>query len=159
LGLLNLTDEVVMASQGKYERFRVRDPINLEELAEVEPKRPRRDRSKRLHAPGVRFVKGTVPLSVLGQAWRLHHAAPLVLLAIKSEVDIQRWRTRENNSEVTVTSVLCAQLGLSRHARLRGVRALEAAGLISVTWERLRAPLVRLVPGLFDEGKIAVRKL
>jgi hypothetical protein len=96
---------------------------------------------------------------VLGQAWRLHHAAPLVLLAIKSEMDIQRWRTGEDNPEVAVTSALCAQLGLSCHARLRGVRALEAAGFISVTWNGRRAPLVRLAPDLFDEGKIAVRKL
>jgi hypothetical protein len=152
---LSLADEAVMASSSKYERFRSPDL----EVVGAKPARPRRNRLKQLHAPGVRFVKGPVPLSVLGQAWRLHRAAPLVLLAIKSEVDVRRWRTREDNPEVAVTSALCAQLGLSRNARLRGLRALEAAGLIGVTWEIRRAPLVRLVSGLFDEGKIAVRKL
>jgi hypothetical protein len=117
-------------------------------------------RRKRLHAPGIRFVKGTVPFPVLGQAWRLHHAAPLVLLAIKSELDIQRWRTDDaSDPEVAVTSSLCAQLGLSRSARLRAVHALETAGLVTVVWTDRCAPRVRLAPGLFDEGKITVREI
>jgi hypothetical protein len=136
-----------LASPGKYERFKAKPE-------EIKPKR--RVRRKRLHAPNVRFVKGTVSFPVLGQAWRLHHAAPLVLLAIKSEVDIQRWRTDDDNSEVAVTASLCSQLGLSRDARLRAVKALEGAGLLTATWTTRRAPRVRLAPDLFEEGKITV---
>ena len=143
-----------MSGQSKFDRFRAKEPIKLGRVKRAKPARP-----KRLHAPNVRFVKGTVPFPVLGQAWRLHHAAPLVLLAIKSEVDIQRWRTGEDNPEIAVTSALCAQLGLSRDARLRGVKALETAGLLTVTWIDHRAPRVGLAPGLFDEGKITVAEV
>ena len=80
-----------------------------------------------------------------------------MLLAIKREVDIQRWRhPEETEPEIAVTSALCDQLGVSPDARVRAVRALESAGLITVSWADRRAPKVRLAPGLFDEGKIMV---
>ena len=127
------------------------------------PKRKRRPspqtlKARRLYGPDVRWVAGPVPFSLLGQAYHLHPAGPLVLLAIKREVDIQRWRhSKEPEPEVAVSSALCDQLGISPDARVRAVRALESAGLITVTWADRRAPKVRLAPGLFDEGKIEVR--
>jgi hypothetical protein len=118
---------------------------------------PQAFRARRLYGPDVRWVKGPLPFTLLGQAYRLHHAGVLVLLAIKREVDIQRWRcTDEADPEITVTSATCDQLGLGRDARLGAIRALEAAGLITVTWAERRAPKVRLAPGLFEEGKITV---
>ena len=66
------------------------------------PKRTRRRSSRRpspqalkarkLYGPDVRWVQGPLPFTLLGQAFRLHRAAIPVLLAIKREVDIQRWR-------------------------------------------------------------------
>ena len=132
------------------------------------PKRPSRRKrrpspeqafkARRLYGPDVRWALGPLPFPLLGQAYRLHPAGPLVLLAIKSEVDIQRWRhPEEAEPEVAVTSALCDQLGLNPDTRVRAVRALESAGLITVSWADRRAPKVRLAPGLFDEGKIEVR--
>ena len=139
-----------MPTKGKYDRFEFRP----DQLKSIGVKR-RAKRPKKLHAPDVRFVKGTMPFSLLGQAFKLHPAAPLVLLAIKSEADIQYWRGNDD-PEVAVTSKLCSQLNLTRDQRLRALRALEAAGLISVAWASRRAPRVRVAPGLFDEGKITV---
>ena len=41
-------------------------------------------------------------------------------------------------------------------ARVRAIKAMEAAGLTTVTWSERRAAKIRLAPGLFDEGKITV---
>jgi hypothetical protein len=137
--------------------------VSDEDLAWEKAKRrqrisPQASKAKRLFAPGVRFIRGPVSQALLGQAWRLHHAAPLVLLAIKSEIDIQRWREADD-LEVAVTAQLCADFGLSRNTRLRAVRALEAAGMLTASWADRRAPRVRLAPGLFDEGKISVQRV
>ena len=128
--------------------------------------KPKVRRARKVFKPGIRLVLGPLPFPVLGQAWRLHAAAPLVLLAIKSEVDIRRWRARQirdttgrnapKNKPIAVTSALCEQLGLGRDSRLRAIRALESAGMITVEWSSRRAPRVRLAAGLFDEGKIWV---
>ena len=119
---------------------------------------PQTLKARRLYGPDVRWVAGPVPFSLIGQAYRLHRAALPVLLAIKREVDIQRWRRpEETEPEVAVTSALCDQLGVSSDARVRAVRALASAGLITVSWADRRAPKVRFAPGLFDEGKIEVR--
>jgi hypothetical protein len=153
----------------KYDRFIAKGvdlsdwALSDEELAQEQARRKfkahaAKQRKQRLHAPGIRFVRGTIPFPVLGQAWRLCHAALPVLLAIKSETDLQRWRTGEDDIEVAVTAALCAQLAVSRDQRLRALRALEAAGMISVTWADRSAPRVRLAPGLFDEGKLEVRR-
>ena len=119
---------------------------------------PQALQARRMYGPDVRWVKGPLPFSLIGQACRLHRAALPVLLAIKRGVDIQLWsHPEEPDPEITVTSALCEQLGVSSDARVRAVRALESAGLITVTWADRRAPKVRLAPGLFDEGKIEVR--
>jgi hypothetical protein len=118
---------------------------------------PQALKARHLYGPDVRWVKGPLPFALIGQACRLHRAALPVLLAIKREVDIQRWhRPKETEPEIAVTSALCDQLGLSSDARIRGVRALESAGLVTATWSDRRAPRVRLAVGLFDEGKITV---
>jgi hypothetical protein len=137
-------------------QFMVSDEEMAAEQARSRARAKLAKQRKQLHAPGIRFTKGTIPHPMFGQA-RLHKAAPLVLLAIKSEVDIQLWRGVEH-PEVAVTAALCAQLAISRDQRLRALHALEAAGMISVTWADRRAPRVRLAPGLFDEGKITVHK-
>ena len=90
---------------------------------------PQAFKARRLYGPDVRWVQGPLPFSLLGQAYRLHPAAIPVLLAIKREVDIQRWRRPEEpEPEIAVTSALCDQLGVSHDARVRAVRALEARG-------------------------------
>jgi hypothetical protein len=140
--------------------------LSDEEVAECEAKaRARAARRKRAtqwqeYDTGIRFTK-SIAHPLLGQAWRCHHAAPLVLMAIKSEYDIQRWRHRRKadppEPEIVLTTKLCAQLGLSRDARLRGLRALEALGWVAVVWSAKAAPRVKVIPGLFDEGKVTVQ--
>jgi hypothetical protein len=134
-------------------------PDELEQILKTRRNKrssPQTLKLRKLFGPGVRFVKGPLPASLLGQTYRLHHAAPLVLMAIQSEVDIQNWR-KVDDPEVAVTTALCAEFGVGRDARLRAIHALEAAGLITVIWADRRAPRVRLAPGLFEEGKITVR--
>jgi hypothetical protein len=118
---------------------------------------PQAFKARKLYGPDVRWVQGPLPFSLLGQAFRLHPAAIPVLLAIKREVDIQRWRNpAEPEPEIVVTTAVCDQLGVSHDARIRAIRAMEAAGLMTATWSKGRAPKVRIAPGLFDEGKITV---
>jgi hypothetical protein len=115
-------------------------------------------RARRLYGPDVHWVKGPIPFPLLGQAYRLHRAAIPVLLAIKRAVEIQIWRDPRNlNREIAVTSALVKQIGITSDTRVKAIRALEAAGLVTVTWSTRRAPRVRLADGLFDEGKITVR--
>jgi hypothetical protein len=150
---------------GKYARFTAK-PIDLSEFAltddevsECRRQQRRKPARKQLYDTGIRFTK-SIAHPLLGQAWRRHHAAPLVLMAIKSEYDLQRWRNRRRvdppEPEIAISSKLCAQLGLSRDARLRGLRALEELGWITVIRSTRKAPVVRIIPGLFDEGKITV---
>ena len=96
-----------------------------------------------------RFVGGQIPLSVLARADRAHARGPFVLLVLKAEIDMARQRTGAFRPEIAVTSGLFEGLGISPDARVRIIRALEGAGLITSVWEPNKAPRVRLVRNLF----------
>jgi hypothetical protein len=97
-----------------------------------------------------RYAKGPVPAKTMATARRAHADGPLVLLAVKAMGDMIASKTGGPVPEIPVTDSLCSPWGVSRSSRRRAVRALEAAGLLTVVRESgLKAPRVRLAKGLF----------
>src|SRR5215468_5398788 len=77
------------------------------------------------HRPGERFLKGPIPWPWLEQAARLPGKALALSLALWREAGYRRRRT------VSV-SLSRAGLGVNEQAARRALRALQAAGLVSV---------------------------
>jgi hypothetical protein len=101
--------------------------------------------NKRAHGM---YVKGDIPHETLGRADQAGAHALAILLLLKTKADFQRLLD-ESEVEVVCSDEFTHALGLTTNARLRAIRALEAAGMITVEWSRRRAPRVRLVSGLF----------
>lgn len=101
-----------------------------------EPTRKRwQDKRKR---NGERFLRGPVPLVWLTQAARLTGKALTVGMAV--------WYLRgmRNADPVSLTPATWEQFGLDRFAVWRGLKQLEAAGLVTVERHRGRCPLVTI---------------
>jgi len=137
-----------VSGESKYERFRV-TPEELERIrqhnAEVRAAKKRAEKPRPQRKSAKCFVMGPIPMHVLGRAFKAHSAAPLILLALKRELDMKRRR----EAVIAVTAKLCEGLNISTNSRLRAVRALEAEGMIAVNWIGRKAPLVQLADWLF----------
>jgi DNA-binding transcriptional ArsR family regulator len=86
-----------------------------------------------------RFLKGPIPLGWLTRAATLHGRALHVAIAIWFRAGM------EGPTGLRVSNTLAAEFGVDRHAKNRAVRSLEDAGLISVTRECGRSPVVDLI--------------
>ena len=51
----------------------------------------------------------------------------------------------QGHAGISVTNVLAAEFAVDRHAKARAIRALEAAGLVSVQRKSGRSPVVNLL--------------
>jgi hypothetical protein len=139
-----------VGGESRYEQFRA----TPEQVAEIRKhnvevrarKRLENARNPQRESAKV-FVKGPVDLRVLGRAFQAHSAAPLILLALKRGIDMNKGE----RSVFAVTTKFCEGLNISTNSRLRAVRALEAEGMITVNWIDKKAPLVRLAKGLFRD--------
>jgi hypothetical protein len=127
----------------KYDRFRVRD----EDLHLFGHKKPRvRTRGARFLEP---YVLVAMSVRSVERARKAHAAAPVVLLAIKRAYDLKGLPYGE---PLAVTEAVTAGFGVSSGTRVRAIRAMVAAGLMTAEWAGRRAP--RIVPtlGLFGDG-------
>lgn len=86
-----------------------------------------------------RFLKGPILMREIATAARLPGAALALFLAARHRADLTR------KSTVTLPYDLLNQLGLSRDAKARGLRQLEAAGLVRVERVAGRSARVALV--------------
>jgi hypothetical protein len=102
---------------------------------EVETEFSRRSRARRLGL----FLKGPIPMSRIGQANKLGGQALALLLAIQHRCDVT------GSSTVTLPRSLLADLGIDKFAKARGLRALEAAGMITAERQKGKAARVTLV--------------
>jgi DNA-binding MarR family transcriptional regulator len=87
-----------------------------------------------------KFLKGPVPWNWIEKAARLPGKSLAVGLCI--------WRlmgaTRSNT--IKLSNRECEALGITRHAKSRALRQLEAAGLIAAEHHRGRFPRIKIVP-------------
>ena len=66
------------------------------------------------------------------------------ILAVLVELTYRRFKTHKN--PVPLTNEALAAVGVSRWAKNRALKRLEAAGLVKVTWRRRRTnPLVKIL--------------
>ena len=86
-----------------------------------------------------RFLKGPIPLCWLTRAAALPGKALHVAIALWYRAGMQ------GTAGVSATNVLAAEFALDRHAKSRGIRALERAGLVAVTRVGGRSPVVDLL--------------
>jgi hypothetical protein len=120
------------------------DPANLPELAGLTPEQiteltplqksprlqePRRSQTKFIMLP----YKQT--LAAVG---RLQNAQLAVLVEIANQI----YKTHQNPAPLPNTVLRAA--GLSRKTKLRALRQLEEAGLVTVTWRGRKCPLVSI---------------
>jgi hypothetical protein len=101
----------------------------------------RSETSKRLprHRPDAEFLKGPIPLAWLAPAARLLGRALAVALSVWFESGRKAQRT------VHLTGPILARFGVSRKALYHGLRALEAAGLVSVERRAGKNPTVTIL--------------
>jgi hypothetical protein len=114
------------------------DPERLR-LRSVPPVRGRRPPR---HRPGERFLKGPVPLTWLEQAGHLPGKALHVGIALWYRAGMKRCR----DIPLALSGLLA--FGVDRYAAYRGLKALEAASLVSVVRHVGRRPVVTLLEGL-----------
>ena len=91
------------------------------------------------HKSGEQFLKGPVPLRWLCLAAKQPGKALHVGVALWYLAGMRRKRT------VPLTNVVLGKFGVDRSAKLRGLRSLEAVGLISVHRKPNRNPEVTIV--------------
>jgi hypothetical protein len=102
---------------------------------------PIRRRRLPRHRPGERFLKGPIPLTWLQHAGRLPGKALHVSIALWYFAGIKR------TQEVSLSLSRLVEFGANRYAAARGLRALEAARLVSVVRHVGRRPVVTLLEG------------
>ncbi len=85
-----------------------------------------------------RFLKGPIPLASLAVAARLRGRALALLLLIHHRTAVT------GEPMASVPARLLAEFGIGRDAKARGLRELEAAGLVRVRRERGRTARVGL---------------
>jgi hypothetical protein len=64
-------------------------------------------------------------------------------MAVLVELTYRRFRTHKN--PVPLAGEALAAVGVSRWAKNRALKRLEAAGLVKVDWRRTRSPLVKIL--------------
>lgn len=105
-------------------------------VSEVEVETAALRAAKARHAG--RFLKGPIPLSDIAKASRLPGRALAVLLAVHHRQALTR------NPVVTLPKRLLDELGVTKDAKARALRALEVAGLVRVERKSGQSPKVRL---------------
>jgi len=83
------------------------------------------------------------PYINIDQAWLICASQKSSVIAVIGLLWFYHVINREK--EIKVTLPRCKQFGLDRHKRRRGLKALEARGLIAVQWSRAKSPLVTLL--------------
>ncbi|MFY9769410.1 MAG: hypothetical protein WAK04_04135 [Xanthobacteraceae bacterium] len=120
------------------------DPFDLknlrlppEQVAELAPLQKKQSKS-RSGASGVEFVM--LPYEqTLAAAGRARNAQ----LAVLVELAHRRFATHEN--PVLLTNKILEAVGINRWAKYEALFGLETAGLVSVTWQNGKSPLVTLL--------------
>jgi hypothetical protein len=120
--------------------------FTLDDLPSVGPEKSQRGLPR--HKPGERFLKGPIPWSWLGRAGQLPGSALHVAIVIWHLAGLHGART------VALSNVPLDDLGVDRHAKRRGLAALEGAGLVVVERHAGRNPLVTLLdtPGAIGDA-------
>ncbi len=118
----------------------VMDPIDLKRLSlpggsRVNPPSQKPPR----HKQGEKFLKGPIPWKWLAQAARLRGRAIQVAIALWFLVGVTRGRT------VGLSGSVLEDLGVDRHAKYRGLAALEKAGLVKVSRHPGRNSMVTIL--------------
>jgi DNA-binding MarR family transcriptional regulator len=85
------------------------------------------------------FLKGPIPLSWLQRAARLAGKALQVAIALRYRCGIERTLT------VKLTSTLLREFGVERDAKARALRQLERVGLVAVSRNHGRNPVVTVL--------------
>jgi len=112
------------------------DRLRLTNAPPLKPRPPSRPpRPKR----GDRFLKGPIPWNWLCNALSLRGRAGAVGVALWFRAGIARSRT------VSISYRDLEEMGVNRYAARRGLRALEAAGLVSIERRPGRAPEVTIL--------------
>jgi hypothetical protein len=88
---------------------------------------------------GQRFLKGPICLRDIAAAARLPGRALVLFIAIHHQIALT------GKPSVTLPARLLAELGISRSAKARGLKALERSGLVTVARSTGRAARVQLV--------------
>jgi len=89
---------------------------------------------------GKRFLRGPVPMDWLNRAARLPGKALHVGIAIWHLAGLKK-----QVADIKLSSAILTDLGISRPAGYRGLKALEQAALVSVIRHTGRQPLVSLL--------------
>jgi hypothetical protein len=110
------------------------DRASLKEV-EVQTNLVRQSSIRRLE----RFLKGPIPLKDIAAAARLPGKALALYLAVHHRTALT------GNPSVTLPAALLTDLGISRGAKARGLRALEQAGLITAAQSKGRTARIQLV--------------
>jgi hypothetical protein len=100
------------------------------------------------HKPGEKFLKGPIPWKWLMLAAQQPGRAFHVAIALWFLAGIKQERT------VGLSNKLMKDFGVDRHAKYRGLHALEVVGLVSVERRGGRSPVVTIL----DEGTCLTRK-
>jgi hypothetical protein len=85
------------------------------------------------------FVRGPFPGEQFEIAARLSGKALVVWELVHHQCHLRR------KAEVTLSTILLERVGVGPDAKVRALRYLEKAGLITVTWQAGRAPRIALV--------------
>jgi hypothetical protein len=71
------------------------------------------------------------------------------LLAALAELHHLQFRSWEKDKPLKFPSTVFYQLGFSRHAKIRALKALEKAGWVSVKWFKRKSPIVEILRGFY----------
>ena len=91
------------------------------------------------HKPGEKFLRGPIPWDWLCRAAHQPGKALHVAIAIWFLAGIK------DNRKLVLSNAVPRMLGVNRHAKSRGLKALERAGLVVVERQRGRSPLVTIL--------------
>ena len=75
-----------------------------------------------------------------------------VLMAVMAELHRQWFKAWDKKAAVVLGNITLQSLGFDHHNKIRALKALEAAGWISVRWRKCQSPLVTILKG-FRHGR------
>lgn len=116
------------------------DPFNPTRLALSSTSKPKVDSTKLpRHKAGERFLKGPIPWIWLSTAAELPGKALHVAIVVWFLAGVKRSRT------VALSGSMLRGFGVKRHSGYRGLASLEQAGLVSVSRQSGRNPVVTIL--------------
>lgn len=71
------------------------------------------------------------------------------LLAVLAELHRLHFRAWDKKAQIELSNSACRKLGFDHHTKMRALKALEAAGWITVQWRRRKAPSIKLIRGFY----------